>query len=116
MVTLAMPPPFTHGLQAILLAAGAQGMDQRGHQLGARSAKWVAERDGAAIDVQLRRVCAVMLQPGNRNGREGFVHFVQVDVGHFHAGTLQGSVGGEERLFQHDHRVTGGDGEIVDTG
>ena len=38
-------------------------MDQGGHQLGARGAQRVAQRDGAAVDVDLLGIGAEMLQP-----------------------------------------------------
>lgn len=49
--------------QAVASAAAAQFVDQRGHQLGAGSAKRVTERLGAAIDVQLREISADRLGP-----------------------------------------------------
>ena len=89
-------------------------MDESRHQLGAAGAERVAERDRAAVDVELLRVGPGMLEPCQRHARKGLVDFVEVDVGHGHPGALERTVGGEQRLFEHDHRIAGGDGEVVD--
>src|SRR5579862_7872002 len=58
---------FTHGLQAIALAACMQRMHQRRHQPRAGRAERMAQRDRAAVDVEARRVGASGLQPGHRD-------------------------------------------------
>ena len=50
-VTLAMPPP-SHMVCSPKRLPRAQRVDQRGHQLGARRAERMAERDRAAVDVE----------------------------------------------------------------
>src|ERR671916_803909 len=42
-----------HGLEPETRVAGLQAVDQRGHDAGAGGAEGVAERDGAAMDVEL---------------------------------------------------------------
>ena len=96
---------FAHGLKAIATAPALEGVDQGGHQLGARGTEGVAQGDGAAIDVQLVGVDPEALQGGDRDGGEGFIDFEDVDVLDLHASLLQGALGGRKRGFQHDHRV-----------
>ena len=74
----------------------------------------MAESNRAAIDVDLVAVGTDMLQPGERNRRKSLVHFIKIDIADFHAGALQGAVGCEQGLFQHDHRVACGDRQIDD--
>ena len=40
----------------------------------------MAERDGAAVDVELGRIGVQLLQPRRRDAREGLVHFELVDI------------------------------------
>src|SRR5690606_6656966 len=107
---------FAHGLQTPALAAVLQGVDERGHQLGARGAQRVAEGDGAAVDVQLVRVRAGGVQPGHRHRREGLVDLEQVDVVDLHARPLERPLGRRQRRFQHDHRVVAQHRQVVDAG
>ena len=62
----------TH-LDAIALAGPLQLMHQRGHDLGARAAEWVAQRHGPAVDVQLVQVRAERFRPRERDGGERLV-------------------------------------------
>src|SRR3546814_3466463 len=55
------------------------------HQLGARGAERVAERDRAAMLVEPRMVAAEILEPGERHRREGLVDFIDVNVADRHA-------------------------------
>src|SRR6266446_4405564 len=57
---------FAHGLQSVALVLLLQRIHQGGHQLGAGAAQRMAERDGAAIDVEPRGVRAGGLQPCRR--------------------------------------------------
>jgi len=89
-------------------------MHQRGHQLGARRAQRVAQRNGTPVDVELGRVGAGVQQPGQRHRGEGFVDFEQVDVVDLHAGLLQRMRGRRQRRFEHDHRVAADHRHVVD--
>src|SRR6185437_5884952 len=64
---------FAHRLQAPLLVAVFECIQKCRHQLGAAGAERMAERNGAAIDVQMLRIRAVLLQPGDGNRRERLV-------------------------------------------
>ena len=99
---------------AVFLAARLERMDQRGHQLGTRSAERVAQCDRAAIDVEFVGIGPEMLEPGERYRREGLVDLIQVDVADVHARALERTIGGEQRFFERDHRIPGRDGQIVD--
>ncbi len=113
-VTLASAAAFAHGLQPVALVPVLERIDQRRHQLGARAAQRMAQRDGAAIDVQPRRIGAGRLQPGQRHRGEGLVDFEQVDVVDLHAGALQRLLGRRQRRFQHDHRIAADHGHVDD--
>ena len=69
-----------HRLEAEGLAAVLEAVEQRGHDAGARLTEGVAERDGAAVDVELVPADAEVLGRGDHLGREGLVDLDQVDV------------------------------------
>ena len=91
-----------------------QGIDQRRHQLGAARTERVAQRNRAAVDIELFRISSGVLEPRERDAGEGLVDFVKVDIGHAEPGALQSAVGGKQRLFEHDHRIARGHREVVD--
>ena len=74
----------------------------------------MAQCDRATMNVDFRTVTARMLQPSEWHRCERFVHFIQVNVRHFHARTLECAVGCEQGLFQHDDGVASGHGQIDD--
>src|SRR5208337_1761775 len=78
-----------------------------GHRLSARCAQRVTQRDRAAIDVKLGRVASDRLQPGERDGRERLVHFVNIDIPDRHTGSLQRPARGADRFFQHNDGIAG---------
>ena len=53
----------------------------------------MAERDGAAVEIDLVRVEAELAQDGQRLGREGLVELDQVDVVEGEAGALRAPCG-----------------------
>jgi hypothetical protein len=55
-------------------------VQERGQQLGPRAAERVAERDGAAVDIDPGHVGVVFSGPGQHDGREGLVDLDDVDV------------------------------------
>ena len=71
---------FAHRLRAVALATLAQRVHQRGHQLGARGAQRVTQRDGTAVHVGASWVGTERFEPGQRNGREGLVDLAQIDL------------------------------------
>src|ERR1700709_2093583 len=83
---------FAHRLQAPLLVAVLERIQKRRHQLGAGGAERVAERDGAAMDVEARRIGAGVLEPRHGHRREGFVDLEQIDVVDLHAGLFEGAL------------------------
>src|SRR5947199_195072 len=71
---------FAHGLKAIAPAGTLQGVEQGRHELRPRRADRVAERDGAAADIDLLMGNAEFLHPGQRHRCERLVAFEQVDI------------------------------------
>ena len=65
----------------------------------------MAECLGAAVDVKALEVRAEGLGPGEWHRAEGFVDFVQIDVGDRQPRFLQHFFGGWNRPFEHDDRV-----------
>src|SRR6202790_1466734 len=101
-------------------AADAQ-RDQRGRLVGAlefiehgaenhraRCAERMAERDGAAVDVDLGIVDVERLDVTQHHRGEGFVQFEQVDIRLLHAGALEQFFGDVDRTGQR-HRRLGAD-------
>ena len=59
---------------------GLQRVEQRRQHARAAGADRVAERDGAAVDVHLRRIDAELAQDGHGLHRERFVQLEEIDV------------------------------------
>ena len=55
-----------------------EGVDQSRHKLGTAGPERMTEGDGAAVDVEAGRVGVELLEPGERDGGEGFVDFVKI--------------------------------------
>ncbi len=75
--------------EALLGVALLHLIDQRGEDARARGADRVADRDRAAVDVDLVGVPAELLADRKRLRGEGFVGFDQVEIGDRPAGLLQ---------------------------
>src|SRR5690606_7701355 len=105
---------FAHGLQAIFRAACFQSIQQRSHQLRARCTQRVTQSNRAAVHVELATVCTDMLEPCQRNRSKSFVDFIEVNIFNSDACAFQSPLGGEQWLFQHDDRITGGYGQVDD--
>ena len=80
MVTLAMPPPSHIVCRPKRFPWRWRAWTRGRHQLGAGSAERVTERDRSAVHVEPRRVGPELLQPGERDRREGLVHLVEIEV------------------------------------
>ena len=76
----------------------------------------MAQRDRPAVDIEPGVVGTQMLCPRHRHRREGFVDLVEIDVTDLHAGAGQRLLCGEQRLFQHHHRVAAGHRHLHDAG
>ena len=77
--------PFHAGADtavAVMEAARLQGMDQRHHDAGTAGADRVAERTGAAVDVDLVAGHAHLAHEGHGHHGEGFVDLPEIDIGH----------------------------------
>ena len=74
----------------------------------------MAERNGAAVDVEPGGIGASGLQPRRRHRRESLVHFEQVDVVNRHAGLLQRALSRMQGRIQHDHGVPAHHGHVMD--
>src|SRR6185437_8288281 len=70
-----------HRRQAVAPAAPLQLVEQRRHQPRAGAAEWMAERDGAAIDVDLRRVQFQLADALERLRGERLIQFDEVEIG-----------------------------------
>ena len=74
----------------------------------------MAERNRAAVHVELLQIGPSGLQPCQRRRREGLVGLIEVDVVDFHTGALKRESGRRERLFEHDDGMAGCDRHIDD--
>jgi hypothetical protein len=62
------PAALAHRLQPVPPATLFQGVDERRHDAGTAGTKWVADRDGTAIDVGLGQVGTGVGGPGQNGG------------------------------------------------
>src|SRR5438876_569595 len=69
-----------HGLEPIARAAPLELVEQRRHELGARAAERVAERDRAAVDVHTAHVRVKLSLPREHDRSERLVDLDEVDV------------------------------------
>src|SRR6195952_1038864 len=83
---------------------------------GAGGAERMAERDRAAVDVDLRRIDLECLHVAQHHRGKGLVEFEQVDVRLLHAGTLKQFFGDVDRAGQHHRRLRTDIGEGADFG
>ena len=81
-MTMAMPwPPPTHMVsRPKVLSSAGEPVEQRAGDAGAGHAEGVADRDRAAVDVQLVDVDAELAVARDDLGGEGLVDLDQVDV------------------------------------
>src|SRR5207248_2240791 len=93
-----------HRLQAPLLVVELQRVDQRAGDPGAGHAERVADRDRAAVDVELvaERVDAEVARRRDDLRRERLVDLHEVDVVDGLAGPGQGDLGRLDRAETHD--------------
>ena len=71
----------------------------------------MAERDGAAVEVDLARVDAELAHAGERLGGEGLVELDDVDVLDLEAGARERLAARRDRTDAHDLRRAAGDGD-----
>src|SRR3954471_22190441 len=88
---------LAHRLETPAAAGALELVEQGGHQPATRAAERVPERDRAAIHVHLLHVRAVLLLPGQDDGRERLVDLDQVHLVDGHAGALEHLVRGRDR-------------------
>src|SRR5216117_1985714 len=69
-----------HGLEPIARAAPLELVEQRRHELRARAAERVAERDRAAVDVHTAHVRVKLSLPREHDRSERLVDLDEVDV------------------------------------
>src|SRR5829696_4262956 len=67
---------LAHRLQAEALAFAVERMNERGHQLRARRAEWMAQGDCAAVNVDAGGIRFELLQPSERDRSERLVDLV----------------------------------------
>ena len=85
--------------------APLQLVEQRAEQHRAGGAERVAERDRAAVDVDLLVRHAHLAHEAHRHGGEGLVDLEQVDVVHRQPGLGERLARGRHRAGEHDGRV-----------
>src|SRR4051812_45087293 len=107
---------LAHRLQPVAAAGALELVQQRRHQPGTGRAERVAERDRAAVDVDLGQVGAGLLLPREHHRREGLVDLDQVDVVDRQAGLLQGVRRRRDGRREHVDRVGAAHGEMVHSG
>src|SRR5213596_2213388 len=106
-----------HGHEAVALLAAAKLVEDGYGQLRARATERMAERDGAAVDVDPLARQRAFAHDGERLTSEGFVEFDQVEVFELEAGLLEGFRNRGDRADAHDprwhaaHRVSDEAGE-----
>ena len=71
---------LAHRLQTVAAAGALELVEQRGHQASAGAAERMAERDRAAVDVDLAHVGVQLLLPREHDRGERLVDLDQVDV------------------------------------
>jgi hypothetical protein len=71
-----------------------------GHQPSAGAAHRVAERDGAAVDIDPVRIGPVHALPGQHHRRERLVDLEQVNIADRHAAAVEHPFGGRDRPVQ----------------
>src|SRR5579862_7521932 len=98
---LALPLEKSRGLAGDARAGGTQRM---------------ADGDGAAVQVHLRRIDLEVAQAGDRLRGEGLVDLDEVDLVDRYAGALQRLAAGRHRTDPHDLRRAAGDGDRADAG
>ena len=103
-----MPPPMHSEARPLLGVAAAHLVQQRHQHAAARRADRVADRDGAAVDVDLAGVPAHLLVDRAGLRRERLVDLHQVEVLRLPAGLLQAQLRGRHRAHAHDRRVEPG--------
>src|SRR5882724_12059893 len=78
-----------HGHEAVALLAATKLVEDGDGQLRARATERMAERDGAAVDVDPLARQRAFAQHGERLTGEGFVEFDQVEVFELESRLLQ---------------------------
>src|SRR5215204_6102384 len=99
---------LAHRLQAEALAAAVERMNERGHQLCARRAQWMAQGDRPAVNVEAGGIRSELLHPGERDWGERLVDLVQVELVHASARTFERDARRADRLVEHDDGIAGG--------
>src|SRR3954469_23949042 len=98
----ALAPADAHGDQAGGLVVPVQGVEHRVLQPGTGHPEGVADRDGAAVDVQPVEVDPEVLVRRHDLGRERLVDLHQVDVADRHARVGECAAGRLDRPEAHD--------------
>ena len=83
-------------------------VQQRGENPCAACTDWMAERNGAAVDVHLRRIHAKLSHDRQRLRSERFVQLKEIDCRSLEAGALEDFPHRGNRADAHDHRIDAG--------
>ena len=100
-----MPPPMHIVTTASLAASAPELVEGRGRELGAGASEWMAEGDGAAVDVELVVGDAELLLDVDRLAAEGLVDLEDVDVVDREVVLGEQLLDRRERADAHDRRV-----------
>ena len=101
------PPADAHALEPEAGVAVLHAVEQRGHDAGAGHAERVAERDRAAVHVQLVPRDSELLGRRDHLGGERLVDLDEVDVVDRHVGPGERPAAGLDRAEAHDLGVDG---------
>ena len=104
-VPVAIAPPAHIEISAVGLVAALELVEGGGDQAGAGGADGVAERDGAAVDVDEVQVDVVLAGPGEHHRRERLVDLEEVEVGDRLAGAVEHPLGRRDRAVEVVVRV-----------
>ena len=99
-----------HGDHAVAHLAASHFLEQRCGEFGAGAAEGMAERDGAAVDVDARRIEAERADDGEGLRGKGLVELDEADVVEGEAGELEGFGDGGDGTDAHLFRQAAGDG------
>ncbi|CDN41361.1 hypothetical protein BN871_AF_00170 [Paenibacillus sp. P22] len=100
-----------HRHDAVAAASAAQLVDQRDADLGAGAAERMAQRDRAAVDIDLLLVDAELPDDMEALGGERFIDFIEIDLLLGNAGSLQRLWNRLDRAYAHDLRLDARKGE-----
>ncbi len=115
-IAMPMPPPMHSVARPFLASRLLHFVQQRDQHTRAGRTDRMTDGDGAAIDVDLRRIPAEILVDRAGLRGESLIGLDQVEVVDLPAGLLQRRARGRDRAGAHDRRIDAGMGPRHDAG